>query len=89
MRRERKELFKKIDELQKIWDAENRMGCGEFAREVAKVFSPQMDKLVGLLAATYGMGFDEYIDKQQNLSWEELQREQEAMTAGRMNPALV
>jgi hypothetical protein len=63
MRKERKVLIEKLDELSMQRDAEYEMGCGFGSKEIYETFAPYFEELETKLAATYGMSLVEYNDK--------------------------
>ena len=60
MTRERKEIFKKMDELGRMEQAEYEMSCGFCTEQIEKAFAPSRQRLQEKLAATYGMTVDAY-----------------------------
>ena len=60
MRRQRKEILKKMYELDMQEQAEHEMGCGFGTSEIAEAFAPYWQALREKMAATYGMTVDEY-----------------------------
>ena len=63
MRKERKVLIEKLDELSMQRDAEYEMGCGFGSKEIYETFAPYFEELETKLAATYGMTPEEYDNK--------------------------
>ena len=63
MRKERKVLIDKLNELSMQRDAEYELGCGFGSREIYEAFNPYFEELETKLAATYGMTLSEYNDK--------------------------
>lgn len=63
MRKERKVLIEKLDELSMQRDAEYEMGCGFGSKEIYETFAPYFEELETKLAATYGMTLNEYDSK--------------------------
>lgn len=59
MTRERKEIFKKMAEIDKQESAELEMGCGFFASEIHDAFMPIKRELDEMLAATYNKTVEE------------------------------
>lgn len=60
MTRWRKEVIKKIEDLEIQQKAEYEMSCGFFASEIAEAFKRNRDKLEGELAKTYEKTVAEY-----------------------------
>lgn len=60
MTRWRKEVIKKIEDLEIQQKAEYEMSCGFFASEIAETFKKNRDKLEGEWARTYGKTRIEY-----------------------------
>ena len=63
MRKERKVLIEKINELGLEKEAELIMGCGFGVKEINECFTPYFEDLETKLAASYGMSLVEYNDK--------------------------
>ena len=63
MRKERKVLVEKINELGLEKEAELKMGCGFCVKEINDNFAPYFNELETKLAATYGMTPEEYDNK--------------------------
>lgn len=63
MRKERKVLFEKINELDAQRMCELEMWCGFGVTEVNDCFAPYFQELETKLAKTYGMSVDEYDSK--------------------------
>ena len=63
MRKERKVLIEKLNELSMQREAEYEMGCGFGSREIYEAFNPDFEELETKLAATYGMTPSEYDSK--------------------------
>lgn len=63
MRKERKVLIEKLNELSMQREAELAMGCGFGSREIYEAFNPGFEELETKLAATYGMTVSEYDSK--------------------------
>lgn len=63
MRKERKVLIEKLDELSMQRNAEYEMGCGFGSKEIYEAFEPHFNELETKLAATYGMTVSEYDSK--------------------------
>lgn len=63
MRKERKVLIEKLNELGMQREAELAMGCGFFTKEICEAFAPDFEELETKLAATYGMTVSEYDSK--------------------------
>lgn len=59
MTRQRKEIFKKIEELNKWIEAEIEMGCGFGADKINHIFTLNHESLMAELAATYGMTLEQ------------------------------
>ena len=53
MTRERKEIFKKMDELGRMEQAEYEMSCGFCTEQIEKAFAPSRQRLQEKLSATY------------------------------------
>lgn len=64
MTRQRKEIYKEINELYIQEQVEYEMGCGFFTSEIAEAFAPAKEKLYERLAKTYGLTAQEYEGKQ-------------------------
>jgi lysophospholipase L1-like esterase len=64
MRRERKEIFKKIEELSKAQESDLALGYGNCSYEISQAYEPEYNMLHEKLAATYGIPYDEYFDIQ-------------------------
>lgn len=63
MRKERKVLIEKINELGLEKEAELIMGCGFGVKEINECFAPYFEDLETKLAASYGISLVEYNDK--------------------------
>ena len=63
MRRERTEIFKKLDILAMQEEAELELGCGFGGREIAENFRPLYDALFEKLAKTYNWTYAEYMER--------------------------
>ena len=63
MRKERKVLIERLNELGMQRDAEYEMGCGFGSKEISENFAPYFEELETKLAATYGMTPNEYDNK--------------------------
>lgn len=63
MRKERKVLIEKLDELSMQRNSEYEMGCGFGSKEIYEAFEPYFNELETKLAATYGMTVSEYDSK--------------------------
>lgn len=63
MRKERKVLIEKLNELGMEKEAELAMGCGFGSKEIYETFAPYFEELETKLAATYGMTPSEYDSK--------------------------
>lgn len=73
MTRERKEIMKKIDELNANENAEYEMSCGFFTEEIEAAFHPAFEALYDAWAATYGRTQKEHMDyifDKQNAAYE-------------------
>lgn len=77
MTRQRKEIQKKMDELERMENAEYELGCGMFGNEIATVFAPSWDALNAEWAATYGMTVKQLMDRV-------FEKQNEAYEAGRI-----
>jgi hypothetical protein len=62
MTRQRKEIQKKMWELEREECAEYELGCGFFSQEIAEAFRPHWEKLEELWCATYGRTRQEQMD---------------------------
>ena len=62
MRKERKVLIEKLDELSMQRDAEYEMGCGFGSKEIYEAFAPHFEELETKLANTYNISIEEYRD---------------------------
>lgn len=62
MTRERKELMKKLESLERQKMAEYEMGCGFFLNEIDEAFRPEYEAIYDALAATYGLTRKEHDD---------------------------
>ena len=62
MTRERKELQKKMCDLEMQERAEYEMGCGFFGQEIQEAFAPAWQKLHEAWAQTYGRTVKEHDD---------------------------
>ena len=63
MRKERKVLIEKLNELGMQRDADYEMGCGFCSKEIYETYAPDFEELETKLAATYGMTLQEYDNK--------------------------
>lgn len=63
MRKERKVLIERLNELSMQRDAEYEMGCGFGSKEIYEAFASDFEELETKLAATYGMTVSEYDSK--------------------------
>ena len=62
MRKERKVLFDKFNELEAQWDAEVDKAGIAFYKEIQNKFIPYLDEVRTKLAKTYNISLKEYID---------------------------
>lgn len=60
MRKERKVILDKLEELERQESAEMELGCGFFTNEIHEAFEKASHPLEAQLAATYGMSLSEY-----------------------------
>ena len=66
MRRERKEIFKKMNEIEKAQMIERQLACGYSATDFGyeDEYQSEIDNLYDELAATYGLSPKEYWEKE-------------------------
>lgn len=64
MRKERKVLIEKLNELNMQMDAEYEMGCGFGGKEIQETFAPYFDEIETELAKTYNLSLREYMDRE-------------------------
>ncbi len=77
MTRQRKEIYKEMDQLYREESAEYELGCGFFSKEISEAFAPAWNRLHEKMAATYGMTVKELDDRR-------FQKQNEAYEAGRI-----
>lgn len=64
MRKERKVLIEKLNELSMQRDAEYEMGCGFSSKEIHETFAPYYYEIKTELAKTYNLSLGEYMDRE-------------------------
>lgn len=62
MTRQRKEIQKRMWELEREEMAENELGCGMFSEQISRAFAPYHQKLQDEWCATYGRTEKEQMD---------------------------
>ena len=60
MTRQRKEIQKQMEELDRCEQCDMEMGCGFGISEIADAFAPHWNELREKMAATYGKTAEEY-----------------------------
>lgn len=60
MTRQRKEIYKEMEQVEMQEQAEYEIGCGFGTHEIADAFAPLWQRLYEKLAATYGKTVEEY-----------------------------